>query len=228
MLIVFACVVLGLTGLIILAVNWQSGPSSGTITIDGAHYLASSDYLSLIGGKGATIQDSTDLRQIERRIKSSPFVADAYVSTNAKNEIEISITERTPVALFVAPGIGQGYISAEGTFMPYRLLNRADDLPLAQISGRDSAAAHDILRVIRNLKRAEYRSESISEIIRSRKGSISLIDAETGVRYLIGRCESLDKKIKKLQKVKRIENTVAELAATNEIDLRWADKAIIR
>ncbi|MFP4529279.1 MAG: cell division protein FtsQ/DivIB [Candidatus Kapaibacterium sp.] len=229
MFIILACVVLGLTGLVILAVKWQSESASTAVAVEGAGLLPESYYLSLIGYKDDRPGDSIDLRAIESAVRACPYVASAYVSTNAQNQIEITIEERTPVALFVAEGGRQGYIASDGAMMPYRLLHGAADIPVAQIVRADSAAAGDIAKVAGRLNAAGDDLRPVfSEIIRDRLGSISLRDSETGTIYILGRPESLDLKINKLMKIKLLRASRRDLAEAAEIDLRWSDKAIIR
>lgn len=86
------------------------------------HFLEEQDVLHLTQLKtenlrGADIRN-LDLMDMEKRIKSEPFIKDADVYSDLKGNLLISVELRRPIARLVRNDGPDGYIAEDGTVMP--------------------------------------------------------------------------------------------------------------
>lgn len=71
----------------------------GRIVVHGNQHLPTGDVLALVDGLLGDSMLRTDLESWRERLKQSPWVADATLSRSLPDAIEITVTERQPLAL---------------------------------------------------------------------------------------------------------------------------------
>jgi cell division protein FtsQ len=86
------------------------------------HFLDESDIESLMqlnkeNLKGASI-DRVSLKEVEKKIKSDPFIKDAELYSDLKGNVTVRAELRRPIARIVRNDGPDGYIAEDGTIMP--------------------------------------------------------------------------------------------------------------
>jgi len=119
----FALVGLGLLAVLVWAgyALWNSSAFSATdIQIVGAKHLSRAQILKLAAIAPADTLPNLPKRDIEKRIKTSPWVDAVAVSRRLPHTVEIAVTERVPVAVVDAGGAALWLISGDGHWIAPR------------------------------------------------------------------------------------------------------------
>jgi cell division protein FtsQ len=120
--------ILFVIGLLMTVRDWKLGSALAKEThinikpVDGNTYIVAEDVKKII--RDSTGQDienivlgNLNIRSIEEKLKSNPFVLDAEVYVDARNHIYIEIEQNEPILRVIA-STGNYYISKSGAKIP--------------------------------------------------------------------------------------------------------------
>ncbi|WP_460538356.1 cell division protein FtsQ/DivIB [Echinicola sediminis] len=130
--------------------------------------------------KGEKLQN-IELRTLEEKVESHPFVKNAEVYTDLKGEVLVAIDQFRPIARISRPLAADGYVSAEGLILPTSahytsrvlIINgaRADELLAAKDLNKEYK---DLLDLIYFIDKNEFWNAQIASVEVDRKGKIKL------------------------------------------------------
>ncbi|MFM8569237.1 MAG: cell division protein FtsQ/DivIB [Candidatus Kapaibacterium sp.] len=215
--------------------RWRSQQELREVRILGLHSLAESEVrqvldFSLVPRKVADV----DLQAVRRAVLDLPFVRNAVVQRVSENSIEITVTEREPLALLVNVTGEAAFLDAEAVVIPYRHLSQGRDLPVIRgISGpggMDTAAKRDVVTLLREMRSTEGKMlyDDISEIAYDRgKRSFSMETSADASLVLFGTFDNHTEKVSNLYSLRRTSVPGIVSGAATVIDVRWKDKMFI-
>jgi cell division protein FtsQ len=227
-------------GVVVIANRWSSTERVERIELVGLGVLDSLEVMERAAIDPATPLRSLDLRAIEQRLASHPFLAGVTVHRGAGGALVVEVVERRPVALCVLDGV-PAYLDSQAIVLPWRFSRATFDVPvLTGITGIDSGAgrpaaaldsslaleALDVARSLRTFDESLYRQ--ISEIRRERDGSYRFVTADAGIPVLAGRPEDIPVRLPKLDVFMRTALAAREGSRPLYIDLRWKGQVIAR
>jgi cell division protein FtsQ len=86
------------------------------VEVTGIHHLSRAAVIRLSGITGSSNVLWIDAGGVERRLETEPWIASADVRTSLPDGVEISVVERTPVAI-VRTSSGRRLVAADGTVL---------------------------------------------------------------------------------------------------------------
>ncbi|MFM2133525.1 MAG: hypothetical protein RL156_806 [Bacteroidota bacterium] len=248
--IVYALLVVFVIG---AGLRWRSQQELREVRINGLHTLSESEIRRVLDSTllPKRVAD-VDLQAVRLAVLSVPFVRSAVVQRRAENCIEISVTERVPLALIVSDSGDPMYVDADAVVLPYRHLGESKDLPIvrgvfhtqaaaeAQSPGSsatpgtsltlDTIAVANVVTLLREMQSTEGKTlyNDISEIVYdSRKRSFSLETSADASLVLFGTFDNHTEKVSNLFSLRRAWTGAVTGGAASVIDVRWRDKMFV-
>jgi cell division protein FtsQ len=135
-----------------------------------------------------------DLPELSERIAAHPWVAEATVTRNLPDTLEITVVEHTPEAIVLA----ERFYLVDGAGVPFKPVERNERGELPIITGIDRAQlASDRPAAVARINEAlavlsTYRAKQrprLGELHLDDDGSITLYTAESGTQLRLGRSE---------------------------------------
>lgn len=232
--------------LVVMANRWGAREKLSAVRIVGRVVLDSAEIMERAGIGAQTALRSLDLREIETRIATHPFLSGVDVYRDSHGTLVVEVVERTPVAMCVLDG-APVYLDSQAVALPYRFSRSTVDVPIvrgvervdstrdttksnrAPVVQLDSVVALEVLGVVRMLRDFDetlYRQ--ISEIVREPSGDYMLMTADRAIPIRAGRADDLPARLAKLELFMR-----TALASNNGkrpayIDLRWRGQVVVR
>ena len=237
----------GVLVLVVVANRWGARETLEQVRIVGRVVLDSAEIMERAGIRPNTSLRGLDLRGVEQRIGSHPFLSRVAVYRDARGTLVVEVTERTPVALSVLGG-APVYLDSQAVALPYRFSRATVDVPVvrgieridttnpvSRIPGHvpamllDSTRALEALGVVRGIRDFDetlYRQ--ISEIVRGDDGEYTLLSADGAVPIRVGRAEEIPARLAKLDLFMRTALAARTDARPRYIDLRWQGQIVVR
>lgn len=190
--------------LLIAAINKTNDATCSGIHIEikgtGDHrFVEQADLLTIIGAKSGKSftgkpMKSIDLRKLETGIRKNVWVREAEIFFNADRELEILVTERTPVArVFTANGM-TWYMDTAGAYLP--VVTGKTPVKLPVITGMpeklmkkrrgDSSLIARVLNIVDYLKADVFWNAQIEQLVYTPEKNIELIPLVGSHRILFG------------------------------------------
>ncbi|HEY6951057.1 MAG TPA: cell division protein FtsQ/DivIB [Bacteroidota bacterium] len=223
-------------GLIVFANFWKSSLKVTRVTLQGNRIVEANELFQLAQVKrGVSIYD-VDLKAIQKNLLTHCYVKEAIVGRNLPSTIELTVVERTPIALVNRSEIV--YLDEDGVVLPRSISKALFDLPV--LSGlnvgtslsygsvvRDSNAfaALRILRAAKLVNSELYHL--ISEVQVRADSDLVVYTAEGGVPVIVGEGNIADK----LVRLNEFWNQVIRergLQDLQYVDLRFDDQIVAR
>jgi hypothetical protein len=229
--------------LIVVANRWGARETLEQVRIVGRVVLDSSEIMERAGIGPHVSLRSLDLRQVETRIASHPFLSRVAVYRDSRGTLVVEVTERTPLALAVLGG-SPVYLDSQAVALPYRFSRATLDVPLVRGIERidtseagsrkpstvlDSALALESLGVVRALRDFDeslYRQ--ISEIVRGLDGAYTLVSADGAIPIHAGTAADIPARLPKLDLFMRTALAARPGARPRYVDLRWRGQVVVK
>lgn len=225
-----------LIGLVVLANFWKSGLKVSRVTLEGNRIVEASELFQLAGvQRGARMYD-VDLKAIQRNLLSQCYVKEAIVERNLPSTIQLTVVERTPIALVNMTDFE--YLDEDGVILPHSISKELFDLPV--LSGLKlgqsisfgtkvhDASALEALQVLRGARLVNTELyHLISEIQIQDDHNMVFYTAEGGVPIFFGNGNVADK----LVRLDAFWNQVIRergLQNLQYVDLRYDDQVVVR
>ncbi len=160
--------------------------------------------------KGEPIK-SLEVERIESVLEDEPFVKDAEVFVDAKNQIQIKITQREPIVRIIGANNTNYYLDSTGIKMPLskhysaRVLVATGNIPpyLADFRTRSNYALADLFYLVQYIHNDDFLEPMVEQIYVDRVGEYTLIPKIGGQKIQLGTCKDLEQKIYNLKEFYR-------------------------
>ncbi len=225
-----------ITAIILLAIfasDWSSSKNISSVEFQGAKITERSEIAPIVKnialGKSA---ESINLLSINDSLKKLPYVLTAYASFSRPENLKIEIVERKPLCIIANDKGKLSVVDAKAKTLPYRISACQDELPLIRNSRKNKnlnkTAIKDALQILENAKDAGvYRF--VSELIfDSNAESYKILSNDFAYEILLGKKEKTPEKLYKFKKYIDARISDIETNAIKYIDLRWANKIIVK
>ena len=208
--------VLIVCGIIAFAERHQSSASIRDITIkmvnvNENHFLDESDIVNLMQLnketlKGATL-DRVNLKDVEKKIKSEPFIKDAQLYSDLKGNLVVKTELRRPIARLVRNDGPDGYIAEDGTVMPVsdkftaRVVLMSGSYVnqlLKQNNVNDTEDGKNLIALLNVIRENDFWSAQIAQLDIDSKARITLFPQVGDEKIEFGKPENIEVKLKKL------------------------------
>ncbi|SHH27285.1 cell division protein FtsQ [Chryseolinea serpens] len=208
--------VLIVCGIIAFAERHQSSASIRDITIkmvnvNENHFLDESDIVNLMQLnketlKGATL-DRVNLKDVEKKIKSEPFIKDAQLYSDLKGNLVVKTELRRPIARLVRNDGPDGYIAEDGTVMPVsdkftaRVVLMSGSYVnqlLKQNNVNDTEDGKNLIALLNVIREDDFWAAQIAQLDIDSKARITLFPQVGDEKIEFGKPENIEGKLKKL------------------------------
>jgi cell division protein FtsQ len=176
------------------------------------HFLDESDIMSLMhlsndNLRGAKIE-RVNLKQIEKKIKSDPFIKDAQMYSDLKGNLVVKVELRRPVARIVRNDGPDGYIAEDGTVMP---VSEKFTARVVLISGgyvrkllqqdnvNDKEEGKSLMEMLNTIREDEFWNAQIAQLDIDGQERITLFPQVGDEKIEFGKPEDVEMKFKKLK-----------------------------
>jgi cell division protein FtsQ len=208
--------VLIVCGIIAFAERRQSSASIRDITIkmvnvNENHFLDESDIVNLMQLnketlKGATL-DHVNLKDVEKKIKSEPFIKDAQLYSDLKGNLVVKTELRRPIARLVRNDGPDGYIAEDGTVMPVSdkftarvvlISGSYVNQLLKQNNVNDTEDGKNLIALLNIIREDDFWAAQIAQLDIDSKARITLFPQVGDEKIEFGKPENIEVKFKKL------------------------------
>jgi cell division septal protein FtsQ len=228
--------------LVVVANRWGASEKLERVRIVGRVVLDSSEIMERAGIGPQTSLRKLDLRAVENRIATHPFLSHVAVYRDAQGTLVVEVVERAPVAMSVLGGVPV-YLDSQAVALPYRFSRATVDVPIVRgIERADTAAAGGaapgmlldslraleslgVVRAIRDFDESVYRQ--ISEVVRAADGSYTLISADGAIPIRAGLAADVPARLPKLDLFMRTA-LATHRGRPRYVDLRWRGQVVVR
>jgi cell division protein FtsQ len=156
--------------------------------------------------KGSELRE-VNLKEIEKKIKSEPFIQDADIYSDLKGNVVVKAELRRPIARMVRNDGPDGYIAEDGTVMPVseKFTSRVVLLSgayirelLRQHNVNDTEEGRKIMELINQIREDDFWSAQIAQLDIDSKTRIQMFSQVGDERIEFGKPENAEEKLKKL------------------------------
>lgn len=222
--------------LIVFANFWKSSLRVMHVTLQGNRIVQAKELFQLAQVRQGSLIYDIDLKAIQRRLLSQCYIKEATVERNLPSTIQLTVEERTPIALVNRADIV--YLDEDGVILPHTISKELFDLPV--LSGLKlgttisyGSVIHDkhaleALTVLRGAKLVNTEMyHLISEIQIRDDSDMVFYTAEGGVPIIFGNGNVADKLVRLDAFWKQV---IEERGLQNlqYVDLRYDDQVIAR
>jgi Cell division septal protein len=223
-------------GLIVFANFWKSSLRVARVTLEGNRIVEANELFQLAQVKRGSLIYDIDLKAIQRNLLSQCYIKEATVERNLPSTIQLTVAERTPIALVNRSDIV--YLDEDGVILPHSISKALFDLPVLsglKLGGTISfgSTVHDsrALEALQILQAAKLVNSElyhlISEIQIRSDSDMVFYTAEGGVPVIFGEGNIADK----LVRLDAFWNQVIReqgLQNLQYVDLRYDDQVVAR
>ncbi len=227
---------LSLMGLIGFANIWKSSLKVAHVTLTGNRVVDANELFQLANVKHGSLIYDVDLKAVQKSLQSHYYIKEAIVSRNLPSTIELTVVERSPIAL--VNRTDPVYLDEDGVILPHSISKALFDLPvltgvrlgtsIAYGSVVQDSDAHEALRILSAAKLVNSDLYHLISEIQLRNGrDIVLYTAEGGVPVIFGQGGIADK----LVRLDAFWNNVIRqrgLQSLQYVDLRYDDQVVVR
>jgi cell division septal protein FtsQ len=202
------------------------------ISVRGASHLAAADVAAATGVARSVPLSAVEPAAVEKRLEEHVWIAGASALPLPTGTLLVEVTERIPVARVSAGTPAQTWVmDAGGTPFAPADTHRGEELPhivsaapVAKLAPNEALAR--AARLARDLPRFGLAAPvEISVAAEDDPTGFALTIRGLSTRIVLGR-ENLDVKLRELARL--LATDVPELSDATEIDLRFADQAVLR
>ena len=224
----------GIVALVVVANKWLAREQLKNVRVIGQVVLDTTEVLKQVALGDTVVLRELDLRELEERITSHPFIRSAAAYYGGDGQLVLEIEERSPVAATVMDGLPV-YLDVKGMPLPFRFGLAAPDVPVLDGILSDSADVIDSLRAVEAVAVATTLQEygdavyrRVAAIRRESSGEYTLVLADGAVSVRAGFPEEIGPRLYKLEAFLR--NVLASEGARNAevIDIRWDGQVVVR
>ncbi|UYZ60899.1 cell division protein FtsQ/DivIB [Hymenobacter latericus] len=155
--------------------------------------------------EGAEPQD-LDLRALEGRLKTHPFVKDAQVYRDLGGNLHADVRQNRPIARLVHPEADKDlYVDADGQTLPLSMLYSARVVPIARVGGAPLSAqffqdstGQRYLQFLRYIDEHPFWRAQVAEVFVSPNGKLTFTQQVGDQRVEFGYPENISEKFAKL------------------------------
>lgn len=149
--------------------------------------------------------DNLDLKLLEERVESNPFVKEAQIYRDIKGNLLVKVDQARPIARIYNPHGPDQYIDEDGRLLPVNAKHTAR-VPIIETersfswerSLTETDYGNDILNLLNYIEKDEFWKAQIAQIIIEKDGQLKLLPQVTKQEVLFGMPEDLDGKFQKL------------------------------
>ncbi len=215
---------------------WKRDLLVESVKTSGNRIVATADILKLGGVQKRSKLFDVNLADVQRRVKTHPYLSAVSINRNAPGGITINVVEREPIAALGTERLL--FLDPEGVLLPSLRADQAFDVPVVTgvmpngewISGH-RVSAECLLDALRLLSTAKSISDDlyrrISEVHIMENREMLLYTAEMGVPVVFGRGDE----VTKLMKFDGFWRDVVSRRGTQDlqyIDVRFEDQVVVR
>ncbi len=225
-----------LVGLIAFANVWKSSLKVAHVMLTGNRIVDANELFQLANVRHGSLIYDIDLKEIQKNLLSHYYIKDAIVERNLPSTIQLTVEERTPIALVNRPDAV--YLDEDGVILPHSVSKALFDLPIltgvrlgpsmtygSVVQDSDAREALQILTAARLVSSELYHL--ISEIQIRNGHDVVMYTAEGGVPVIFGEGNVADK----LVRLDAFWNDVIRargLQSLQYVDLRYDDQVVAR
>ncbi|SNS03152.1 cell division protein FtsQ [Belliella buryatensis] len=155
--------------------------------------------------KTGVLVSELNLNQIEKKVKSHPFVKNAEVFSDLKGNIWVEIDQHKPMARIIRPMAADGYISTEGVILPTspkyttRVLTIEGSYAERLLQEEKLGAEYQgLLDLIKFIEKDDFWKAQITGLELNRKNDIRMYQ-QVGKQVIeFGAAEQIEEKFKKI------------------------------
>jgi len=230
-------IVIGMFGL--FADQWRKERRAIRLAVHGTAMTTPEEIRKLAALPDSASLADLDLGVISARIRRHPFVRSVELTRNPPDELDASVSERTPIAVVVTDGSGDYYVDRDGVILPHRASVSVFDLPVITGVGADirlepgrKVLVPRFQQALEVLYAAETMGEGlyhlISEISIARKQDLILYTIENGIPVIFGPAAGAERKLKYFDAFWRDIVLKTGSAHLEYIDVRFAERVIVK
>lgn len=175
------------------------------------------------------------LRNLERRIKESPYVEDVSVYAGVNGVLKVDVTQRKPLVRIINQQNKHFFLDAKGSKMPLspnytpRVLVASGEIAEPPGSVHDTLStelARDILTVAQAINQDPFWKAQIGQIYVNKEQDMELIPRVGDHRIVIGNAQGLEAKLEKLLIFYRTAMPRVGWATYKVINLKYGDQIV--
>ncbi|MFY0599132.1 MAG: cell division protein [Cyclobacteriaceae bacterium] len=180
-------------------------------TLDGNYFTDKQEVLSLINAEstdyvlGSSI-GSLDLKLLEQRVKTHPFVKEAQVFKDLKGNLIIKVNQAKPLARIFNQNGEDTYIDTEGYLLPTTARQTAR-VPIIEMERKflweenitESRYGRQLLELLHFIEGDEFWKAQIAGLLLQKDGQVVMQPQVTKQEIVFGMPEELEEKFKKLK-----------------------------
>ncbi|WP_258103539.1 cell division protein FtsQ/DivIB [Marinoscillum sp. MHG1-6] len=178
---------------------------------DGNYFTDKAEILSMMNAQdsdyvlGSTI-GRLDLKQLELRIESHPFVKNADVYKDIKGNLMVKVEQAKPIGRILGfEGSGR-YIDEEGYLLPVTARQTAR-VPIIELERTldweenitETPYGEDLLELLTFIQRDKFWNAQIAELVIEKDGEIVMLPQVTKQEIAFGMPDNYEKKFRKLK-----------------------------
>ncbi len=192
--------------------------------------IGNTDTLSLVGHPISEF----DLKALERKVTSSPYVSGASLFFDNKQNLEIHVTPRRPL-IRIINNIGVGfYVDENGHILPLsstftpRLLVATGSIYSSDFNTTrvTKSKRYDLIDLVNKINKDQLLKASIGQVEVNENGEMTLFLNLTNHPVLLGKSDNLDEKLSRLKIFTKEIWCKVGWDTYDKIDVRW-DRQVI-
>ncbi|MBX2963942.1 MAG: cell division protein FtsQ [Cyclobacteriaceae bacterium] len=176
------------------------------------HFLDEQDIIALMqldysNLKGASLK-RLNLKMIEDRIKSDPFINTAQLYYDVKGNLMVTATLRRPIARIIRHDGPDAYIAEDGTIMPISekytarvvLISGSYTKQFLQLNNiTEHNDGQELMTMLHNIRKDDFWRAQIAQLDIDGKGRIFIMPQVGSQTIAFGHADKLDAKLRKLK-----------------------------
>lgn len=177
-----------------------------------------------------------DVERVERVLEADPFIQDAEVYLDAKNQLHITLEQREPILRVIDKNNVNYYLDKEGKKMPLsenftaRVIVATGNIPPhdPNFLKRNKHTLKDIFELTNKLQSDEFYHHLIEQIHVSNNGEITLIPKVGKQKIQLGNLNKIDDKLWRLKVFYEEGMTKVGWNKYKSLDVRYEGQVIGR
>ncbi|GIV54395.1 MAG: hypothetical protein KatS3mg039_0913 [Candidatus Kapaibacterium sp.] len=217
----FLTVLVLVVALLAAAVLWNRNRPIRTLQVDGWEHVAMRYRDSIERALQGAIERGQlgSLRDAEERVEAFPFVQ-AAIARKVGSTLQVTVTERLPVALVVITDTAMAWMDRDGQMLPYHPWYERVTVPLVVANSRETARS--ALPIVLAMEQFPQVDAMCSEVHVDRGGAWLWLTPHQ-CRVLLGPTADVQSKVRRLAWVL----TTNWIYAARSLDIRWNQRIIV-
>lgn len=149
---------------------------------------------------------SLDLKMLEERVESNPFVKDAQIFRDLKGNLIVNVTQAKPIARIFKRNGQDLYIDAQGNLLP-TIAKHTARVPIIELERsfsweknlNETEYGEKVLKMLQYINGDEFWRAQIAELVVARDGELTLLPQVSKQEVKFGMPEDVETKFKKLK-----------------------------